>query len=267
MSENRRGKPLLLLQEQETGLSKEKQVVEAEAQSRLRTSAYHALHLITCELHEDVLTLRGHVPTFHLKQVAQTLIRDLDGVGGIDNQLEVAESLPANLKRKASSSATGPQGQPIGDRTRSRSGKCFSVPTWHADFLSMLPTIRAHAAVAFGYLDSEAREDAIRDAINNAMHVYVRLVQLNKADLAYPTVLARYALARTKRRTRHLSTGAARARWRPRPPAGAPPLTLSRRTAGHLVSSGSQVVAAAHLTARSAEAGVSGTIPALEPRR
>ena len=68
-------------------------MVEAEAQSRLRTSGYRPLHCISCDFHEGVLTLRGHVSTFHLKQVAQTLIRDVDGVGEINNRLEVAASL------------------------------------------------------------------------------------------------------------------------------------------------------------------------------
>jgi hypothetical protein len=43
MSENRAGKRLLPLQEQEKGLSQEQRVVEAEAQSRLRNSGYHEL--------------------------------------------------------------------------------------------------------------------------------------------------------------------------------------------------------------------------------
>ena len=68
----------------------EELLVQAEAQSRLRTSGYHELHLVSCEFHEGVLTLRGHVSSFYLKQVAQTLIRDLDGVGEINNRLDVA---------------------------------------------------------------------------------------------------------------------------------------------------------------------------------
>ena len=93
MSGNRAGRQLLPVQEQETRLSKEKQAVQADAQSRLRTSGYHELHLVLCEFHEGVLTLRGHVSSFHLKQVAQTLIRKLDGVGEINNRLEVAAAI------------------------------------------------------------------------------------------------------------------------------------------------------------------------------
>jgi hypothetical protein len=37
----------------------------------------------------EVLTVRGSVPTFYLKQLLQSLLRDIDGVGRIDNQVEV----------------------------------------------------------------------------------------------------------------------------------------------------------------------------------
>ena len=66
-------------------------MVQAEAQSHLRKSGYHELHLVSCDFHEGVLTLRGRVSRFYLKQVAQTLILRLDGVGEINNRLEVAE--------------------------------------------------------------------------------------------------------------------------------------------------------------------------------
>jgi osmotically-inducible protein OsmY len=56
-------------------------------------SGYLELHIVSCDFHEGVLTLRGHVSSFHLKQVAQTLIRDLEGVGEINNRLEVASDL------------------------------------------------------------------------------------------------------------------------------------------------------------------------------
>ena len=90
MSENHEGTQLLPIEEQELGFSKEKQAVQAEAQSRLRKSGYHELHIVSCEFHEGVLTLRGQVSTFHLKQVAQTIVRRLEGVGEINNRLEVA---------------------------------------------------------------------------------------------------------------------------------------------------------------------------------
>ena len=38
---------------------------------------------------EDVLVVRGAVPSFYLKQVLQTVLRDVDGVRQIDNQVTV----------------------------------------------------------------------------------------------------------------------------------------------------------------------------------
>ena len=89
MPEEQAGRQLPPLQQQDTELSKVKLLAQVDAQSRLRKSGYHQLHLISCEFHEGLLTLRGRVPTFHLKQVAQTLIGGIDGVGEINNRLEV----------------------------------------------------------------------------------------------------------------------------------------------------------------------------------
>jgi osmotically-inducible protein OsmY len=88
--ENHAGKGLLQPVEHEIGGDKERPVVQAEAKSRLRNSGYHELRHISCEFHEGVLTLRGRVSTFCLKQVAQELIRRLDGAGEVNNRLEVA---------------------------------------------------------------------------------------------------------------------------------------------------------------------------------
>ena len=38
---------------------------------------------------DDVLVVRGAVPSFYLKQVLQTVLRDIDGVRQIDNQATV----------------------------------------------------------------------------------------------------------------------------------------------------------------------------------
>ena len=72
------------------------------------------------------------------------------------------------------------------------------APAWHAGFLAMLPAIRTHARIAFRHLNPEAREEAIQNCVANAMIAYARLYELGKVDLAYPSVLARYAVAQTK---------------------------------------------------------------------
>ncbi len=69
---------------------------------------------------------------------------------------------------------------------------------WHKEFLAMLPKIRQHASVAFRHMRPEAREEAVQEVISNCVKAFVRLVQLKKVDLAYPTVLARFGVAQVR---------------------------------------------------------------------
>ena len=93
MPENHEGTRLIAPHEPELSGLKKRPAVQTEAQSRLRKSAYHELRLVSCDFHEGVLTLRGRISSFYLKQVAQTLVRELDGVEEINNRLEVAAPL------------------------------------------------------------------------------------------------------------------------------------------------------------------------------
>jgi hypothetical protein len=68
-----------------------------------------------------------------------------------------------------------------------------TVPAWHAKFLEMLPAIVRHARISFRYLAPEARAEAVQEVVCNACCAIARLAELDKLDLAYPTVLARYA--------------------------------------------------------------------------
>jgi len=79
----------------------------------------------------------------------------------------------------------------IAKQNRSRK----SVPAWHSLFLAMLPTIVTHVRISFRHLRPEAREEAVAECVANAFVAFARLVQLGKVNLAYPTVLARYAVA------------------------------------------------------------------------
>ena len=64
--------------------------VEAQARSELLGSTYRCLRHVACYIRDGVLTLRGHVPTYFHKQVAQTVVRRcLDGSVTIDNWLRV----------------------------------------------------------------------------------------------------------------------------------------------------------------------------------
>src|SRR6185369_9674461 len=75
--------------------------------------------------------------------------------------------------------------------------KC-SAPAWHKKFLAMLPVIRRHAEISFRHLNAEAHEEAVQEVIANAVVAYQRLVELNKTDVAYASVLARYGVAQVR---------------------------------------------------------------------
>jgi hypothetical protein len=47
------------------------------------------LHGVSCRMVEGKVVLSGKVRSFYLKQLAQEILRKVDGIGSIDNQLEV----------------------------------------------------------------------------------------------------------------------------------------------------------------------------------
>lgn len=73
-------------------LARTKRAVEIEeaAHRCLTTSSYPVLRQIACHFEEGVLTMRGRVCSFYLKQVAQTAVGKLKGVQRIENCIEVA---------------------------------------------------------------------------------------------------------------------------------------------------------------------------------
>jgi len=72
--------------------------------------------------------------------------------------------------------------------------KHLSTRALHATFLTMLPAIRRLALIAFRDLDPEAKQEAVQEVTANAFVAVHRLAELGKADLAYPSVLAKYAI-------------------------------------------------------------------------
>ena len=60
----------------------------------LRSNSYLALSNISCECLNGVVVLRGCLPTYYLKQVAQEVVAHLEGVERIDNQIEVVSPAP-----------------------------------------------------------------------------------------------------------------------------------------------------------------------------
>ena len=60
-----------------------------KAERRLRSNSYLALKNVSCDYQAGVLTLRGCLPTYFLKQMAQTAVDCLEGVQRIVNEIEV----------------------------------------------------------------------------------------------------------------------------------------------------------------------------------
>jgi osmotically-inducible protein OsmY len=65
------------------------QEISGRVERRLRETTYSSLSLVTCEYTEGVIILRGEVPTFYLKQLAQTIARQTDGVHHVANHIQV----------------------------------------------------------------------------------------------------------------------------------------------------------------------------------
>ena len=73
-----------------------------------------------------------------------------------------------------------------------------TVPAWHEDFLAMLPQIRRQARFAFRHCRPDVRRELVDEVVANALVAFVRLVELGKQDLAYPTVLAQYGIKQVR---------------------------------------------------------------------
>jgi hypothetical protein len=69
---------------------------------------------------------------------------------------------------------------------------------WHADFLAILPAIRRHARTSFRNAAPELRQELVQETIANGLANYARLLELGKRDVAFPSVLARYAVAQVR---------------------------------------------------------------------
>ncbi len=76
---------------------------QRDAEARLRRGGYLALHDVSCEQHGEVLYLRGCLPSYFLKQMAQAIVAEVEGVGEIVNRIEVVGS-PSRPSAEAESS-------------------------------------------------------------------------------------------------------------------------------------------------------------------
>jgi len=64
--------------------------VVALGQARLAACPYYVLRSVMCDFQHGILTLRGELPTFFHKQMAQEAVCGLVGVSQVVNQIEVA---------------------------------------------------------------------------------------------------------------------------------------------------------------------------------
>lgn len=81
-----------------TAASRETASVLAVVEARLRESPYQELRNVVADFHEGVLTIRGRVSSFYLKQLAQTVVSKLPGVEECVNRIEVRPNRQARAE-------------------------------------------------------------------------------------------------------------------------------------------------------------------------
>src|SRR5947209_8792782 len=72
-----------------TPWSAQLQQVREGAERQLRGTSYLALKNVTCEIREGALVLGGCLPSYFLKQMAQTTVARVEGVRRIVNEIQV----------------------------------------------------------------------------------------------------------------------------------------------------------------------------------
>jgi osmotically-inducible protein OsmY len=64
-------------------------ILAHQVQERLRAAGYLALRDVACEVRDGAAYLNGRLRSHYLKQIAQVIARELEGIGGIENLIEV----------------------------------------------------------------------------------------------------------------------------------------------------------------------------------
>jgi hypothetical protein len=68
--------------------------LQAVAERALRSGPYPALKKLSCDYRGGVLVLRGCLPTYYLKQMAQEVVaHQVTGMGRLDNQIQVVRAI------------------------------------------------------------------------------------------------------------------------------------------------------------------------------
>jgi osmotically-inducible protein OsmY len=82
------GEPVLDVNASASGTFGPRVIIES-AKGRLRNSPHLSLQRIWCEYDRGELFLRGQVPSFYYKQLAQEAVAGLEGVRQVVNDIEV----------------------------------------------------------------------------------------------------------------------------------------------------------------------------------
>jgi osmotically-inducible protein OsmY len=61
-----------------------------EADRVLSESAYPDLRRLQCDCHDGIISIRGRLPSYFLKQMAQTIVSRISGVRRVSNQINVS---------------------------------------------------------------------------------------------------------------------------------------------------------------------------------
>jgi len=70
------------------------------AEARLRRCGHLALYDVACDAYDGVVYLRGRLPSYHLRRLAQTVAGEAEGVRHVVNRIEVVvPSGPAPVGR------------------------------------------------------------------------------------------------------------------------------------------------------------------------
>ncbi|MHC5537521.1 BON domain-containing protein [Singulisphaera rosea] len=72
---------------------------ELEALRRLRKGGYSALQSLSCNVEGPDLSIHGRLPTYYLKQVAQAIVAQVEGVRRVINHIEVESPSGRRISR------------------------------------------------------------------------------------------------------------------------------------------------------------------------
>jgi osmotically-inducible protein OsmY len=63
--------------------------MSCQVYDRLRRSGYSDLRDLACDVHNGIAILEGTLRSHHLKQIAQAIACGVDGIGSVENRIEV----------------------------------------------------------------------------------------------------------------------------------------------------------------------------------